>query len=388
MVGGGREPAFAIVFAVAVVVAAGSLAAGAVGRASRTMLLRRPARSGSFGRSLGRVRARSVDRARGLGHGPARLALSCPSRRSALQRRSREGGRSTRRSSARRPKAAEVARTEVSRRSASSSACLRGRADSLSAYAEEERRLAETRRAALGESERRLRDGLAEAFSKVQGQVEQRLASWHQDRDLGHRAARHAAGGDRPARAVADRGARSATTMTGRRVKAADDEQKAAVSRLREDLARTAAEAAVNAAAELRDSCRGAPPRVHQAAERIRPVKRDLLAQSRARGGDASCGGSRACSSTSSGGRSNSSTGARPRGGALRRRGCGRVRGDGQSGAGGCCAQASAQSSVGAGVCAARRVAARGVADATRDAGGSGGWREADPGGGRARAPA
>ena len=43
----------------------------------------------------------------------------------------------------------------------------RARADSLSAYAEEERRLAETRRTALEESEERLRHGLAEAFAKV-----------------------------------------------------------------------------------------------------------------------------------------------------------------------------------------------------------------------------
>jgi hypothetical protein len=63
----------------------------------------------------------------------------------------------------------------------------RARADSLSAYAEEERRLAETRRTALEESEERLSHGLAGAFAKVQGQVEQRLASWHQDLDRAQR---------------------------------------------------------------------------------------------------------------------------------------------------------------------------------------------------------
>ena len=66
-------------------------------------------------------------------------------------------------------------------------ALARGRADSLSAYAEDERSLAETRRKALAESEERLRHGLAEAFSKVQGQVEQRLAAWHQDLDRAQR---------------------------------------------------------------------------------------------------------------------------------------------------------------------------------------------------------
>jgi len=66
-------------------------------------------------------------------------------------------------------------------------ALARARADSLSTFADEERRLAETRRTDLGESEQRLRRGLAEAFAKVQGQVEQRLAGWHQDLDRAQR---------------------------------------------------------------------------------------------------------------------------------------------------------------------------------------------------------
>ena len=83
---------------------------------------------------------------------------------------------------------AAVARDAVATRSADLERTLaRARADTLSAYAEEERRLAETRRTALGESEQRLRHGLAEAFTKAQGQVEQRLASWHQDLDRAQR---------------------------------------------------------------------------------------------------------------------------------------------------------------------------------------------------------
>ena len=143
---------------------------------------------------------------------------------------------------------AEVARTEVSRRSGELERTLaRARADSLSAYAEEERRLAETRRTALGESEQRLRNGLAEAFSKVQGQVEQRLASWHQDLDraqsqLGARLEEIA---QRERSLIEALEAR--LESDGERVNTVGEEQKAAVNRLREDLARTAAEVAANA---------------------------------------------------------------------------------------------------------------------------------------------
>jgi hypothetical protein len=173
---------------------------------------------------------------------------------------------------------AEVGRTEVSRRSGELERALaRGRADSLSAYAEEERRLAETRRTALGESEQRLRNGLAEAFSKVQGQVEQRLASWHQDLDRAQRqlGARLEEIAQRERSLIEALEAR--LDHDGERVKAADEEQKAAVSRLREDLARTAAEVAANAEAELETHAAERRRALHQVAERMTARERDLM---------------------------------------------------------------------------------------------------------------
>src|SRR5690242_10740373 len=118
----------------------------------------------------------------------------------------------------------------------------RARADSQSAYAEEERRLADTRRTALEESEERLRHGLAEAFTKVQGQVEQRLASWHQDLDRAQRAL-----GERLEQ-VAQHERSLIEALEARlgsdaeRLQAVDEEQRAIVARLREDLARAVAE--------------------------------------------------------------------------------------------------------------------------------------------------
>ncbi|MEP6909311.1 MAG: hypothetical protein ABI896_02625 [Actinomycetota bacterium] len=156
-------------------------------------------------------------------------------------------------------------------------ALARGRADSLSAYAEEERRLAETRRTALGESEQRLRHGLAEAFSKVQGQVEQRLAAWHQDLDRAQRQL----GGRLEQIAARERSLIEALEARlesdAERVKTADDEQRAAVARLRDDLGRSAKEAAAAASAELEAHATDRRRALHQVAERLTAREQDLV---------------------------------------------------------------------------------------------------------------
>jgi len=153
----------------------------------------------------------------------------------------------------------------------------RARADSLSAYAEEERRLAETRRNALEESEERLRQGLAQAFTKVQGQVEQRLASWHQDLDRAQRDL-----GDRLEQ-VAQRERSLIEALEARlvddtdRLQAVDDAQRAGVVRLREDLARAVSEAAATAEAELEAHATERRRALHQVSDRMTARERDLV---------------------------------------------------------------------------------------------------------------
>jgi hypothetical protein len=272
------ETAFEIVFAVAVVVAAGSLAAAALERASRTILL---AATGAIGvAAVAAWVAFALAPSTGLAIAATGL-VACvlvPIAALGVQRglaRGRDIDEEIERAKA---ELAEVARTEVSRRSGELERTLaRARADSLSAYAEEERRLAETRRTALGESEQRLRNGLAEAFSKVQGQVEQRLASWHQDLDRAQRqlGARLEEIAHRERSLIEALEAR--LENDGERVKAADDEQKAAVSRLREDLARRTAEVSANAQAELETHAAERRRALHQVAERMTARERDLL---------------------------------------------------------------------------------------------------------------
>ena len=171
-----------------------------------------------------------------------------------------------------------VVQRELRERSADLERALaRGRADSLSAYAEEERRLAENRREALGESEQRLRHGLTEAFSKVQGQVEQRLAAWHQDLDRAQRQL----GGRLEQIAARERSLIEALEARlesdAERLKTADEEQRAAVIRLREDLGKAAKEAAAAASAELESHATERRRALHQVAERLTVRERDLV---------------------------------------------------------------------------------------------------------------
>ena len=153
----------------------------------------------------------------------------------------------------------------------------RARADSLSSYAEEERRLAETRRTALEESEERLSHGLAQAFAKVQGQVEQRLASWHQDldraqRDLGARLEQVAQHERSLIEALEAR-----LEHDAERLQTADEEQRAGVVRLREDLARAVAESAATAEAELEAHATERRRALHQVSDRMTARERDLV---------------------------------------------------------------------------------------------------------------
>jgi hypothetical protein len=153
----------------------------------------------------------------------------------------------------------------------------RARADSLSAYAEEERRLAETRRMALEESEERLRHGLAQAFAKVQGQVEQRLASWHQDleraqRGLGERLEQVAQHERSLIEALEAR-----LEHDAERLQTADEEQRVGVLRLREDLARAVAESAAIAEAELEAHATERRRALHQVSDRMTARERDLI---------------------------------------------------------------------------------------------------------------
>jgi len=272
------ETAFAIVFAVAVVVAAASLCLTLLERGSRAMLLAAAGAIGTAAVAAWVAFALSPSTALAISATGLVACALLPVGGLALRRGLARGRAIDEEIERAKTELAAVARDELSSRAAELERTLaRARADSLSAYAEEERRLAETRRTALGESEQRLRHGLADAFSKVQAQVEQRLASWHQDldraqRQLGERLEQIA---HRERSLIEALEAR--LESDGDRLKSADEEQKAAVVRLREDLTRAAADVAATAEAELETHAADRRRALHQVADRMTSRERDLL---------------------------------------------------------------------------------------------------------------
>jgi hypothetical protein len=272
------EVAFEIVFAAGVVVAAGALAGAAFEQVGRRALIGAATAIG-----IGAVAAWiafAFEPSTGLAIvGTGLVACELAAVGALGLRRGMARSRALDREFERaRAKLTAAVETETRDRTSEIERTLaRARADSLSAYAEEERRLAETRRTALEESEERLRHGLAQAFTKVQGQVEQRLASWHQDldraqRDLGERLEQVAQRERTLIEALEARLVDDADRLQG-----VDEEQRAIVVRLREDLARAVSEAAATADAELEAHATERRRALHQVSDRMTARERDLV---------------------------------------------------------------------------------------------------------------
>jgi len=273
-----RETAFELVFAAAVLVAAASLAAAALERVGKRALLGAAAAIGVAAAAAWAAFALRPEMELAVSATGLVACLLAAVGALALRRGLAHGRAIDRDLERVKSELDVVIQREVRERSADLERTLaRGRADSLSAYAEEERRLAETRRQALGESEQRLRHGLAEAFSKAQGQVEQRLAAWHQDLDRAQRQL------SSRLEQIAQRERTLIEALETRlesdadRLKTIDEEQRAGVARLREDLGRAAKEAAAAATAELDSHATERRRALHQVAERLTAREHDLV---------------------------------------------------------------------------------------------------------------
>ena len=127
----------------------------------------------------------------------------------------------------------------------------RARADSLSALAEEERRIAAERRSVVVEREREAGARLAEALANVQRQVEQRIRDWRGDLDRTQATltAQVTRLGERQRELVTKLDARLAAE--GQRLAAASEEQRAEVARLRGELEQALAESVASVSSEL-----------------------------------------------------------------------------------------------------------------------------------------
>jgi gas vesicle protein len=158
-------------------------------------------------------------------------------------------------------------------------AIARAHADSLSAYATEERRLSDERRGELAVKERELSDGLAETLAAVERRVEERLHAWEADLERAqrslhgevtaleqHQTQRMA---EVEARIEAEAGELGTTI----------DQQRAAAIQLREELELTAKEALTEALDELQRQAADRRRAVEDIAERLRQREHALTAQ-------------------------------------------------------------------------------------------------------------
>lgn len=158
-------------------------------------------------------------------------------------------------------------------------AISRAHADSLSAYATEERRLSDERRGELAVKERELSDRLAETLASVERRVEERLHAWEADLERAQRSLEGEVSaleqhqgqriGEVEARIDAEAG------ELGRTI----DQQRAAAIRLREELEQSAKEALTEALEELQSQASDMRRAIEEIADRLRQREHALSEQ-------------------------------------------------------------------------------------------------------------
>ena len=152
----------------------------------------------------------------------------------------------------------------------------RARADSASILAEQERRMAEERRAAAAERARVTEDELGKALTAAQQQVEGRLIAWTDDLERAQRgvADQLAQLAQRQKQLIAEAEARIAADAE--RLEAESEQQRASLVRLRDELARASQEAVAAGSTELEGYASERRRSLHELNERIRKRERQL----------------------------------------------------------------------------------------------------------------
>src|SRR5919199_1890693 len=158
-------------------------------------------------------------------------------------------------------------------------ALARARAESTSRLVEEERRIAEERRREVAAREEEAAASLSEAFAASQRRVERRLAGWAEDLDRAQQAlaAQIARITERQQQALAP--VESRLRANAERLEAEAEEQRAGVTRLKDDLTRAAQEAMSAAAAELETTQAERRRALHELNERLRRRERAMAEQ-------------------------------------------------------------------------------------------------------------
>jgi hypothetical protein len=152
----------------------------------------------------------------------------------------------------------------------------RARADSASMLMEQERKIAEERRAAAAERSRAAVDELVEALMKAQQQVEARFNAWNDDLERAQNAVVDQLGqlAQRQKQLISEAEARIAADAE--RLEAESEQQRAGLVRLRDDLARATQEAVASGTSELDGFASERRRALHELNERMRRRERQL----------------------------------------------------------------------------------------------------------------
>ncbi len=152
----------------------------------------------------------------------------------------------------------------------------RARAESLSLIADEERRIVDSRRAAIAEREQVAAHELRDALAETQGRVEQRLAAWGEDLDRAQGnlfdQLQRLAGRQR--RLIEE--AEERLAADAERLESESEGQRSALVKLREEVERAAEQSIANARAELETHTVERRQALHELNERLRLREREL----------------------------------------------------------------------------------------------------------------
>jgi uncharacterized phage infection (PIP) family protein YhgE len=152
----------------------------------------------------------------------------------------------------------------------------RARADSASLLTEQERRIAEERRAAAAERSQASVDELGEALTRTQQQIEARFNAWNDDLERAQNAVvdQLAQLAQRQKQLISE--AESRIAADAERLEAESEQQRAGLVRLRDELARATQETVTAGSSELDSFAAERRRALHELNERIRRRERQM----------------------------------------------------------------------------------------------------------------
>jgi hypothetical protein len=266
-----------IVFAVTAVVTAASLLAAAYDRASRRVLVGLAIAIGAGAVAAWVAFVWRRDAALAVVAGGMTLAFAAELLAVRARDLLRAAGRVDEQLARAQSRLHSLVAREAEERSAELERLLaRARADSASLLMEQERKIAEERRAAAAERSRVAVDELGEALVKAQRQVESRFHAWNDDLERAQNAIVDQVGrlAQRQKQLISE--AEAHIAADAERLEAESEQQRAGLVRLRDDLARATQEAVTAGSSELEGFASERRRALDELNERMRRRERQL----------------------------------------------------------------------------------------------------------------